>query len=116
MLLHEFGEDLVFALELFLEGSDLLVLGILGGLAGFAGWLEGGGTVVEELLLPEIEEVDGEGVLFTDVGDGLLLQEVEAQDGDLLLRGKMATSLLSHEFSSARVLPLTPSKANSSSG
>ena len=32
MLLHEFGEDLVLALELLFEGSDLAVLAVLQGL------------------------------------------------------------------------------------
>jgi hypothetical protein len=47
-----------------------------------------GGAVVEELLVPEVEEVDGEIVLLADVGDGLFLQEVETEQGDLLLRLK----------------------------
>src|SRR5947209_2588797 len=115
MLLHEFGEDLVLALELVPEGSDGAVLGILTALAAFAGVVEGGGAVVEELLLPEVEEGDGEVVLLTDVGDGLLLQEVEAEQGHLLFRAKVP-ALTRHGSSSARVLPLTPAKASSSSG
>src|SRR5438477_7465170 len=115
MLLHQLGEDLVLALELVLEGSDRSVLGVLAGLAAFAGVIEGGGAVLEELLLPEVEEGHGEVVLLADVGDRLLLQEVEAEQGDLLFRGKVP-ALPRHECSSARVLPLTPAKANSSSG
>jgi len=72
-------------------------------------------TILEELFLPQIEEVDGELMFLTDVRDGLLLQEVETKQSDLLLRGKM-TTLASHGMSSARVLPLTLRKANSSSG
>ena len=89
MLLHQLGKDLVLALELFLQGGDLAVLGVLVGLAAFVGLLEGSGAVVEELLLPEVEEGDGEVVLLADVGDGLLLQEVEAEQCDLLFRGKV---------------------------
>jgi hypothetical protein len=96
MLLHQLGEDLVLALELVLEGSDLDVLGVLAGLAAFAGVIEGGGTVLEELLLPEVEECDGQVVLLAEVGDGLLLQEVEAKQGDLLFRGKVP-ALSRHE-------------------
>jgi hypothetical protein len=48
---EEFGEHLVFALQLVLEGGDLFVLGVVGGGLG-AGGLEGGGTVLEEDLLP----------------------------------------------------------------
>ena len=114
MLLHQLGQDLVLALEFVLQSSDLAVPGVLGGLAVFAGVLEGGGAVLEELLLPEVEEVDVEVVLLTDVGDGLLLQKVEAKQGDLLLRAEV-TALPGHESSSARVFPLTPPKATSSS-
>jgi hypothetical protein len=89
VLLHEFGENLVLALELFFQGSDLAILGVFLGFATMAGILEGSGAVLEELLLPEVEEIDGEVVLLADVGDRLLLQEVEAKQGDLLLRGKV---------------------------
>jgi hypothetical protein len=114
VLLHEFGEYLVLALEFGFESSDLAFLGGFVGLAAIARVLEGSGAILEELLLPEIEEVDGELVLVTDVGDGLLLQEVEAQKADLLLRGEV-TTLPWHEYSSARVLPLTLPKESSSS-
>lgn len=83
-------------------------------LAALAGVIEGGGAILEELLLPEGEAVNGEAVLLTDVGDGLLLQEVEAEQGDLL-RGGVVTALPGHGCSSARVLPRTPAKANSRS-
>ena len=89
MLLHQLGEDLVLALELVLEGSDRSVLGVLAGLAALAGVVQGSGAVLEELLVPEVEEGDGEVVLLTDVGDGLLLREVESGQGDLPLRGKV---------------------------
>jgi hypothetical protein len=112
VLLHQLGEDLVLALELLLERGDGAVLDVLLGLAAFAGMLEGGGAVVEELLLPELEEVHGEVVLLAEVGGGLLLQQVQAKQGDFLLRGKV-TALPSHGCSSARVFPLIPTKANS---
>src|SRR5262245_4811601 len=114
MLLHELGEDLVLALELVLEGGDLAVLGVLVGLAALAVILEGRGAVLEELLLPQVEEVNGQAMLLTDVGDGLVLQEVEAEQGDLLLGG-VVTACPGHQCSSARVLPLTPAKASSRS-
>jgi hypothetical protein len=114
MLLHQLGEDLVLALEFVFEGSDLAVLGVLRGLVAFAGVGEGCGTVLEELFLPEVEEVDGKLMFLTEVGDRLLLQEMESKHGYLLLRGKV-TTLASHEKASTRVLPLTPRKANSSS-
>jgi hypothetical protein len=85
VFLHEFREHLVFALEFGFEGSELTILGGFVGRAALAGVLEGSGAILEELLLPEIEEVDGEVVFLTDVGDRLLLQEVEAQKADFLL-------------------------------
>jgi hypothetical protein len=105
VLLHQLGEDLVLALELVFESGDLAVLRVLHGLEAFAGVSEGGGTVLEKLLLPEVEEVHGEAVFLTDVRDRLLLQEMEAKHSDLLLRSKV-TTLASHGMSSARVLPL----------
>jgi hypothetical protein len=114
VLLHEFRENLILALEFVFEGSDLAVLGILEGLEAFVGVREGRGTVLEELFLPEVEEVDGELMFLTEVGDRLLLQEVESKQGHLLLRSKV-TTLASHGKASTRVLPLTPRKANSSS-
>jgi hypothetical protein len=114
VFLQQLGQYLVLALELVREGSEWAVLGVRVGFAACAMVLEGGGAVVEELLPPEVEEVDGEVVLWAEVRDGLLLQEVETKQGDLLLRSEV-TTLPSHECSSARVLPLTPAKANSSS-
>ncbi|HZI76931.1 MAG TPA: hypothetical protein VFD73_23435 [Gemmatimonadales bacterium] len=63
MLLHQLGEDLVLALELGLQVGDLLVLGVGGGLAALVVGGEGGGAVLEELLLPVVEDVDGDTVL-----------------------------------------------------
>src|SRR3954453_21114983 len=97
MLLHQLGEDLVLALELLLEGSDGAVLGVGIGLAAFVVAGEGGGAVVEELLLPGVEEVDGDAEFFTDVGDRDFLDEVESESGDLLFRGVVA-ALPSHGF------------------
>src|SRR5213082_1113130 len=112
MLLHQLREDLVLALELFLEGSDGAVLGVAIGFAAFVVAGEGGDAVVEELLLPGVEEVDGDAEFFTDVRDRDFLDEVEPESGDLLLRGVVA-ALSGHGCSSARVWPLTPAKANS---
>ncbi len=56
MLFHEFGEDLVLALELGLELLDLVILGILGSPRPPA-IVEAGRGVLEEEPLPGIEEV-----------------------------------------------------------
>src|SRR5436305_12075132 len=114
MLLHQLGKDVVLDAELVLQGGDLAVLAILRGFATFAVVFEGRGAVLEELLLPQVEEVDREVVLLANVGDRLLLQEMESEQGDLLFRREVPT-LASHGRSSARVLPLTPAKASSSS-
>ena len=77
----------MLALEFLLEGGDLFVLGVGIGLAAFIVAGEGGGAVVEELLLPGVEEVDGDAEFFTNVGDRNFLDEVESEGGDLLFRG-----------------------------
>jgi hypothetical protein len=115
MLLHQLGEDLVLALAFGLEVSDLAVLS---GAVGFAALVvagEGGLAVLEKELLPGVEVVDGDAVVFAKVGDRDLVEKVFAEQGDLLLRGKV-TALPGHGYSSGRVLPLTLPKANSRFG
>jgi len=114
VLLHPLGEDFVLALELLQKGSDLAILGVFGGLAAFAGLLEGRATVLKELLLPAVEERDGDAEFVAQVGKRDFFQEVEAEQGDLLLGTKVA-ALWGQGSSSARVWPLTPAKANSNS-
>src|SRR5438874_6825381 len=99
MFLHEFREHFVLALELLLQGGDPLVLGV-GGPSG-AG-LEGGGAVLEELLLPAIEHRGVDAVLVTQIRDGSLLEEMEPKNGDLLLGGEMLSGFLGHRRTSAR--------------
>ena len=53
MLRHQFGQDLVLGLDLLLQIGDSL---LLGGMAGPAFWLEGGGPVLKELFLPAVED------------------------------------------------------------
>src|SRR5262245_13799948 len=112
MLLHQLGQDLVLAQELGLEFGDGAVLGVGIGLAALVVGGEGGRAVLEELLLPVVEVVDGDAVFFAEIGDRDFLDEVLPEQGDLLLRGEVAT-LPGHGCSSARVLPLTLTKANS---
>jgi hypothetical protein len=92
MLLHQLGQDLVLALELGLQVGDLFVLGIAGGLAAFVVGGEGGGAALEELLLPVVEEGDGDAVLFADAGDGDFIEEVLAEQGDLGLRAALSVT------------------------
>src|SRR3954447_14004164 len=99
MLLHEFGEDFVLALELLLQEGDLPVLGVAG--ASGAG-LEGGGAVLEELLLPAVGHRGVDAVLVAQVRDGDVFEEMKPQDGDLLLGGESLARLLGHGRTSAR--------------
>src|SRR5262245_43129343 len=114
MLLHEFGKDLVLASQLGLQFGDLLVLGGGVGLAAFVVGGEGGRSVLEEELLPGVEEGDADAVFFAEIGDRDLVEEMLSKQGDLLLRGEV-TTLPGHGCSSARVLPLTLPEANSCS-
>jgi hypothetical protein len=70
VLFHELGQDLVLALQLGFKPLDLLVLGILDGL-GLARAIEGQVRVLEEELLPGIEDVGLDAELITQVGKGL---------------------------------------------
>src|SRR6185437_6656784 len=83
MFLHEFRDDFVLALELVpqcRDGPDVPAVG--GSLPG----LEGGGSVLEELLLPEVEERGGELMLVAEVRDGDAVDQMAPKDGDLLDR------------------------------
>ena len=102
----------MLALQLGPEFGDLLILGVGVVLAAFVVGGEGGLSVLEEGLLPEVEEVDGDAVFLADVGDRDFIDEVFSEQSDLLLGG-VVTALTSHECSSARVLPRTLTKANS---
>ena len=53
MLRHQLGQDLVLGLDLLLQVLDPL---LLGGMVGPAFRLEGGRPVLEELLLPAVED------------------------------------------------------------
>src|SRR4051794_21642749 len=99
MLLHEFGEDFVLALELLLQEGDPPVLGVAG--ASGAG-LEGGRGVLEELLLPAVEHRGVDAVLVTQIRDRGVLEEVKPQDGHLLLGREALSGLLGHGRTSAR--------------
>ncbi len=93
MLLHEFREDFVFALQLGLELLDPALLGILEGF-GPAIALEGSMAVLEELLLPAIEQIGADAQLIAEIGDRRLFKQVAFEDGDLLGSGKMPTCLV----------------------
>src|SRR3954452_13919024 len=81
MFFHQFRDDFVLALELVAQcgdGPDVPALGR--GLLG----LEGGGAVLEELLLPEIEERGRELMLVAEVRDGHAVDQMAPKYGHLL--------------------------------
>jgi hypothetical protein len=93
MILHEFREDFVLALELFFQEDDPPVLGVTG--ASGSGF-EGGGGVLEELLLPAVEHGGVDVVLVTKVRNGGAFEEMEPKDGGLLLGTGAFPRLLGH--------------------
>jgi hypothetical protein len=83
MFLHQFGDDLVLALELVARRGDGPLEVALGrGVLAF----EGGRSVLEELLLPGVEQRGRELMLVAEIRDGDVVDQVAPQDGDLLDR------------------------------
>ena len=101
MFLHQFGDDLVLALQLVAQRGDGPVEAALGG--GVLA-LEGGGSVLEELLLPEVEQRGGELILVAEVRDGHVVDQMAPEDGDLL-DGRIVLPRLPHGRNSFRVVP-----------
>ena len=62
MLRHQFGQNLVFGLDLLLQVVDPFLLGCM---VGPRFRLEGSRPVLEELLLPAVEDRGLESVLVT---------------------------------------------------
>src|SRR6516164_8512314 len=92
MFLHQLRDDFVLALELVAQRGNGAVEAALG--SGVLA-LEGGRTVLKELLLPEVEERRREPVLVADVRDGNVVDQVTPKDGDLLDR-RIVLAGLSH--------------------
>src|SRR5579862_1148679 len=100
MFLHQFGDDLVLALELVAQrGDGPLEVAVGRGVLP----LEGGWAVLEELLLPEVEERGRELVLVAEIRDGDAVDQMAPQDGDLLNR-RIVLPRLPHGRNSFRVL------------
>src|SRR4051812_38698394 len=99
MLLHEFGEDFILALELLLQEGDPPVLGVAG--ASGSG-LEGGRGVLEELLPPAVEHRGVDAVLVTEIRNRGVFEEVKPQNGHLLVGREALAGLLGHGKTSAR--------------
>ena len=83
MFFHQFSDDLVLALELVAQrGDGPLEVALRRGVLA----LEGGRSVLEELLLPEIEERGRKLMLIAEVRDGHVVDQMAPKDGHLLDR------------------------------
>jgi hypothetical protein len=114
VLFHELGHDLVFALDLGFELLDLDVLGAVDGLA-LAILGKGEVTVLEELALPDVEEVRRDLELVAELGDGDILKEMAPEDSNFLLRGKVTPSTVVAHGESSVHGDLTTNAGKSSS-
>ena len=74
-------------------GLKLLDPALLGGL-GLSVVLEGSVAVLEELLLPAIEQTGTDAQFIAEIGDRRLLDEVSLEDGDPLGAGKISARLV----------------------
>ena len=92
VLFHEFGEDLILALELGFELLDLVILGVFGG-SGSAAIVEAGLSVLEQEPLPGVEEVGLDAELFTELRNRGAFDQVPFEDGHLVGGGKMTPGL-----------------------
>ena len=105
MLLHQFGEDLVLARQLFLQGRHLALQ--MGGWL-FAAALKDEAAPLEKLLLPAVELAGLDAALVAQVGDGLFVHQMGFEDGDFLIRRKTAplrfVLIIGHVFRSGLVL------------
>src|SRR5215471_13784946 len=95
MLRHQLGQDLVLGLDFLLQIADPL---LVGGVVQSRFLLEGGRAVLEELLLPAVEDCGLQAEFIAELRDRLLLQQMPPEDGDLLFR-RVVLPLLLHAFS-----------------
>ncbi len=97
MLRHQLGQNLVLRLDLLLQICNPLLV------SGVVGWpflLEGSSPVLEEFLLPAVEDRRLESHFIAQLRDGRLLQQMPPQDGDLLFQCVLLPLLLHvHAFS-----------------
>src|SRR5205085_6909807 len=70
---HQFGQHLVFGLDLFFQKLDPLLFRLV---IWTALALEGGRTILEELLLPSVEHRWRQPQFITPIGNRHLIQQV----------------------------------------
>jgi hypothetical protein len=94
VLRHQLGQDLILCLDLLLQiGNPLL----LGGMVGPGFRLKGSRVVLEEFLLPAVEDGGLESLFVTQLRDRHLLQQIPPQDSNFLFR-RVALPMLLHAF------------------
>jgi hypothetical protein len=79
VLLGDPGDDGVLLCDLLLQGLHLRLKGLGRGDGRLR--LQGGGGVLEQLLLPVVEEAGLKVVLLAELGDGDLVDVVAAEKG-----------------------------------
>ena len=94
MLRHQFGQHFVLRLDLLFQIRDSFLFRLM---VGAASLLKGGGSVLEELLLPAVEYGWLKPRLVTQVRDRHSFQQMSPQNSDLLLRRVVLPSFL-HVF------------------
>ena len=95
MLGHQFGQNFVLRLDLFLQVGDPL---LVGGVVRPPLLIEGSCAVFEELLLPAVEDRGLQSDFIAELRDRLLLKQMPPQNGDLFFR-RVVLPLLLHAFS-----------------
>src|SRR5260370_38095114 len=94
MLRHQLRQDLILCLDLLVQVVDPFLLGCM---VGPRFRLERSRPVLEELLLPAVEDRGLESLSVTELRDRHLLQEMPPQDGHFLFR-RVVLPLLLHAF------------------
>ena len=77
------GQNLVLGMDLLLQVGDPLLVGRM---VRSRFLLEGGRAVLEELLLPAVENGGLQAEFIAELRDRLILQQMPPQDGDLFFR------------------------------
>jgi hypothetical protein len=92
---HQFGQHLVFGLDLLLQELDPLLFGLL---VRAALAREGRSPVLEEIFLPTVENCWLQPQFITQIRYWHFIQQVSSQDGNLLFSG-VVFSFFSHASS-----------------
>src|SRR5258708_39908197 len=83
MLSHQLGQNLVLRLDFLLQVGDPF---LLGGMVRPCFLLERSSPVLEEFLMPAVEDRRLEYHFIAQLRDGLLLPQMSPEDGDLFFR------------------------------